>query len=258
MKRLDRIDQRLNIVKGLAGFRIGSRSRARILGSEHHVLAARDAQQQLERLARVQASIEVQHAQAAIEFVHGAAAFEDVIGLPATDLIGHRSAAVRNDDLQLRKILQHARIDDRQNRQTLLADEMLAIIFAAVLAAGGMDEPGEIQLHHLFPQRIPIFVAERGRAVVAFAGVGIDQQSDESEILDAAVDFRKAESDGRAGSLRDRAHALKAVGKRLHLLGDVIVIRDRPRLHDLDGLFGVHQLERAGAKETARRCRPYP
>src|SRR5580704_1334043 len=49
-ERLDRVDQRFNIVEWLPGFRIGSRSRARVLGSEHHVPAARDPQQQLERL----------------------------------------------------------------------------------------------------------------------------------------------------------------------------------------------------------------
>ena len=242
-ERLDCVYQRFNIVKRFAGFRIWSRSRAGIFGPEHYVLAACDAQQQLKRLARVQTSIEVQHAQLAIEFVHRAAAFEDVIGLPATDLIGHRSAAVGNDDLQLWKILQDPRIHDRQDCQALFGDEMLAIVFAAVLAAGGMDQAGKIQLHHLFPQRIPVFVAERGRAVVAFARICVDQQPDESEILDAAVDFRKTQGDGRAGSLRDRADALKSIGERLHLLGDVIVIRHRPRFHDLDGLLGVHELE---------------
>src|SRR5690242_20058998 len=58
-ERLDRIDQRLDVVERLSGLRIGCRSRAGILGSEHYVLAARNAQQQLERLARVQARIEV-------------------------------------------------------------------------------------------------------------------------------------------------------------------------------------------------------
>src|SRR5512142_2964127 len=107
---------------------------------------------------------------------------------------------------------------------------MLAIVFAPVLTAGRMNKPGEIQLHHLFPQRIPVFVAQRGCAVVAFPWIGVDQEADESEILDAAVDFREAESDGRAGGLWNRTHALKAVGERLHLLGDVVTIRDRPRL----------------------------
>ena len=126
---------------------------------------------------------------------------------------------------------------------------MLAVVFASVFAAGGMDQAGEIQLHHLFPERIPVFVAERGRTVVAFPWVSVDQESDESEILDAAVDFREAESDRRAGGLRDRADALKAMGERLHLLGDVVMIRDRPRLHDLDRLFGVHELERPRREE---------
>ena len=97
--------KRLNIVKRFPGFGIRSRSRARILGSEHDVLAAGDAQQQLERLARVQAGIEIQHAETAIKLVHRAAAFEDVIGLPSPDLVRDRPAAVRDDDLEFRKIL---------------------------------------------------------------------------------------------------------------------------------------------------------
>src|SRR5205823_5174277 len=98
-----------------SGFRIGSRTRPWILRAEQNMLAAGYSQQQLDGLTRMQAGIEVQHAQSAIELVHGAAALEHVIRLPAADLIGNRSAAVRHDDLQLGEILQYARVDDRKN-----------------------------------------------------------------------------------------------------------------------------------------------
>ena len=248
-KKLDGVEQGLDVVEALAGLRIRGRSRARILGAEKNAVAAHHSNQHLQRLLRMQARIVIKHLQAAVELLHRAAALHDVIRLPAPDLVRDGTPSVRDDDLQLRKILEDLRVDQRQDRQAFLADEVLAVAFAAVFAAARMYEPGDIELDHLFPERIPILVRESGRAVIAFAGIGIDQRADETEFLDAALHLAETPRHGLARGLRKRAHALKTFGKRGHLLRDVVVIGDGPRLHQLDRFLGMHQLERPRRNE---------
>jgi hypothetical protein len=120
---------------------------------------------------------------------------------------------------------------------------------SSLITAAGMDEARNIQLDHLFPKGIPIFIPQCRRAVVAFARVGVDQQSDEAQLFHAALQLRKAERNRLAGRLRRRAHALETAGKRLDLLGNVIVIGHRPGLHHFQRLFGMHELKRTRRQE---------
>ena len=147
------------------------------------------------------------------------------------------------------EIFEHLRIDQRQDREAFLADEVLAVTFAAVFAAARMDETRNIQFDHLLPKRIPILVRESGRAVIAFARIGIDQGADETEFLDAALHLAEPPRNRLAGGLRKRAHSLETRGESSHLLRDVVVIGDRPCLHQPDRLLGMHQLKRTRRDE---------
>src|SRR5207249_3741673 len=77
---------------------------------------------------KTQPSLGVEHG-VVIELAHPiqealATSMHDAARLEAADLVGNRSAAVRNDDLQLRKVREDLRIDEPEYRDCFLVDEI--------------------------------------------------------------------------------------------------------------------------------------
>ncbi len=81
------------------------------------------------------------------------------LGTPAADLVGHRAAAVGDDDLQLREVEEDARVEERQDREALFVDEVSAVGAPPVAIAGRVDMRRHVELDELFVQRVPVVVA---------------------------------------------------------------------------------------------------
>ena len=128
------------------------------------------------------------------------------------ELIGDRAAAVRHDDLQLRKVLEHIRVEQAEDRDRALVDEMHRIARALGAGARGVDMRRDVELAQLLVERIPVAVAERRRFLPGvLVRIGIEQAADEAELLDAAFELRQRLLDRRAGGLRQARDAEELV-----------------------------------------------
>ena len=118
-----------------------------------------------------------------------------------------------------------------------------------------MDVAGHVEFHELLVQRIPVFVAHPRRVVIrGLARIRIDQASDESEFLDAALELGDAVLRTHAGSLRQPANAAENIRKQPALLRDhVVALFDEP-LRNFRRLLGHHHLIRPGRKELNVRA----
>ena len=97
----------------------------------------------------------------------------------------------------------------------------------------------------LLVERIPVAVTERGRLNArVFVRIGIEQASDEAELLHAALELGQRAFDRITRGLRQARDAEEAV--RIHLrlaMNDVVTFLGEP-VHELRRLFAVHELKR--------------
>jgi len=175
--------------------------------------------------------------------------------LKTSGVVRHGSAAVRADNFQRRKILEHARTGERHDGDRFFVDKMGRITVANRAAARAVNVARHVKLDELLVERIPVFVAERRDVVVRrLARVGIQQAADESESLHAAVEFGDAILRARVGRLRQAANALESVRKKPALLRDqVVALLDEP-LRNFRRLFRVHHLVRTRRKQLQVRA----
>ena len=236
---VERLDQEARFIQPPARARILHRADPRTLRAEQASIRADGLDQQLERFARIEHRVVVQIAHLVGETLAAAA---QRAGFEARPVVGNRAAAVRNQNLQRRKIFEHVRFEQRHDADAFLIDEVQRVRETRRPAARRMDVAGNIQLHHLFVQRIPEAVAQRrscgGRG---FARIRIQQASDESHLFDALFQIRQNFLGADAGTLRQAANPAEHVGVELGLLvDDVVGLFDEPA-HDL-GVLAVHHL----------------
>src|SRR3984893_9758421 len=131
----------------------------------------------------------------------------------AAPMIRHRAAAMRNDQLQGRKILEQVRGDELHEGGGVAVDVVRAGGVEIRVARGAdMDHCRHVELDQFFVKRIPPAVGERRRVPVAARRIGIEIAADETKLVDAAREFADAILRIDAGRLRQLAHADEIVG----------------------------------------------
>jgi len=132
------------------------------------------------------------------------------------------------------------------NADAFLVDEMERVRQTIGAAAGRVNVTGDVQLHHLFIERIPEPVAERRRLYAAgFTRIRIQQASHEPAFLDALLQIGNHRLGTDTRTLRQAADTAKRLREELHLpLDDVVGLLREPG--DQLGVLAVHHLIRAG------------
>jgi hypothetical protein len=162
-------------------------------------------------------------------------------GLEAGELIRNRAAAVRDEDLEGREVLEDVGIQQRDDCHALFVDEVQGVGKALRAAPGRVNVTRDVQFHHLFVQGIPEAIAER-RCLdpAALAGVWIEETPDEPLFLDAFLQVGDDRLRADAGGEREPADTSKRVRVELDLLrDDVVGLLDEP-LYEPRVLAGHH------------------
>ena len=82
----------------------------------------------------------------------------------AAPVIGHRAAAVRDDEPQRREILEQVRLDELHERRRVGVDVVRAGgVEVGVARRAHVDHRRHVELDHLLVERIPPLVGERRR-----------------------------------------------------------------------------------------------
>src|SRR5262245_24200276 len=152
--QLELVDVALGIVEVMPGVWVDALDGTDHLGSEQDVLDRHDLGQQLDTRQVIDAGVE-EHVLEQV-FLERRPLHVEREPAIATPVIGHRAAAMRNDELERREILEQVR------RQELHEGGCVAI---DVVRAGGVESwvaggahvyhRRHIQLHHLLVDRIP-------------------------------------------------------------------------------------------------------
>lgn len=172
-----------------------------------------------------------------------------VVRAPSSNLERNRAPSVGDHQLERRKIFQDSRPVDGNYRKRFLGRKMLVIDLAPVVATGGMDVRRNVHLHQLVPQRIPVLTSEVRRLAIAFAGIGIQQYTNEAQFVDAAIDFLETSVDTFARHLRQSGDTAKPRRMHLYRARDGVIVGAHPHMNDAGRLGGMIQLERAWRQE---------
>jgi len=155
-----RVDVAFRVVELVAGLRVDAFDRADELGGEQDVVDRDDAGQEVDAGLVVHAGVEedvVAH-----DLGDLGPAVHEPDTAEAAPVIGHGSAAVRDDELQRREVLEEIR--EHQLRE---AHRVAVEVVGAgrkhrrVAAAADVHHRRDVELHHLLVERIPPLVAQR-------------------------------------------------------------------------------------------------
>src|SRR3954470_20374645 len=120
----------------------------------------------------------------------------------------HRAAAVRDDELQGREVLEQVRQDDLHEHHRVGVEIVGAGgVLRRIAATGDVDHRRHVELDHLLVERIPPLVGEQRRIEVAAGRVGIEVAADHAELLDAALELLDRRGRRLALRLRELADA---------------------------------------------------
>src|SRR5690606_27641816 len=110
----------------------------------------------------------------------------------SAELVRDRAAAVRDQDLEVGKVVEHGRVDEPVRGRRLLVDEVERIGLALGLSGPArMNVRDDVELAELLVERIPIAVAERrGLHAAVLVRIGIENAALEAELLHAALELR--------------------------------------------------------------------
>jgi hypothetical protein len=90
-------------------------------------------------------------------------------------VIGHRAAAMRDQEFQRREVLEKVRGQALHESRGVGVQVMRARGVKAGVAAGrNVDHGGDVELHHLLVNRVPVPVRQRRRSPVPARRVGIE------------------------------------------------------------------------------------
>ena len=131
----------------------------------------------------------------------------------AAPVVRHRAAAVRNDELQRREILEEVRRQELHERGRVAVDVVRAGgVEVRVARRAHVDHRRHVELDHLLVERIPLAVGQRRVGPVAARRIGVQVAADEAELLDAALELGDAVRGRDAGRLRQLADADEVLG----------------------------------------------
>ena len=151
----------------------------------------------------------------------------------ASPVVGHRAAAVRDQEAQRRKLLEQVRREALHEGRRVGVQVMRAGGVKGRVAAGAdVDHRRDVVLHHLLVDRVPVLVAQRGAGPVAARRIGIQVDADVAVLLDAFLQLGNAGGRIDAGRLRQHRHRHEIVGKELtHPVAQLVADRGPGRRH---------------------------
>ncbi len=130
----------------------------------------------------------------------------------ATPVKGHRAAAVRDDQLQAREILEQIAHDELHERGGVGIDVVGAGAVKAGIARGAdVHHRRHVKLHQLLIKLVPPPIGQRRRRPIATRGIGIEIAADKTELLHAALQLADAAVRRHTRRLRQLAHADEVV-----------------------------------------------
>ena len=120
----------------------------------------------------------------------------------------HRAAAMRDDQLELREILEQVGEDELHERHGVGVEIIRAgRVHRRIAAARHVHHCRHVELDHLLVERIPPLVGQRRRIEVAAGRIGIEIAADEAELFDATLELARGILRRHVERLRQLAHA---------------------------------------------------
>src|SRR5581483_6378758 len=147
----------------------------------------------------------------------------------ARELVGHRAAAVGDDDLQRREVVEYARLEELEYGSRVGVDVVgRGGVQRGVDRGADVDHGDRVEGGDRLPERVPPLVAQPGGHADASAGVRIHVAADEAELFDAAAQLLDAVLGAHPGRLRKLADADKGLGEELADAVDQLVVHLGP------------------------------
>ena len=147
----------------------------------------------------------------------------------AAPVIGHRAAAVRDDELEGGEVLEQVCRDELHEGGGVAVDVVGAGGVEVGVAGGRHVHHGRhVELHHFLVDGIPVAVGERRVLPPAAGRVRVQVAADEAQLVHAALQLGDAVLRRDARHLRQLADADEVLGVELHRPVDQVVADARP------------------------------
>src|SRR5213594_1961367 len=233
----DRVDVALGVIVVVAGLRVDAAHGADHLRGEENVVGGDHLEQKIDAGLVIDARVEEHVVQ---QVVLQQRLLQILSDAPvAAPVVRDRAAAVGNDELQARKVLEEIGGDQLHERGRVAIDVMTAgRVEVRVAGHADVDHRRHVELDHLLVERIPPLVGQRRVLPVAPRRIGIQVAADEAELLDAALELGNAVGRRHPRRLRELAHADEVLGKeRAHAMDQVVAhlrpVQARGRVADV-------------------------
>ena len=178
-----------------------------------------------------------------------------VLGDPAeaSPMIGHGAAAVRDDEPQLRKLLEEVRRQALHERGRVRVQVMrTGRVETRVAARAHVDHRGDVVLDERFVDRIPVPIGQRRRRPVSARRIRVQVDGDEPVLLDAALQLRAGRSLGRRRATAAACRSRRSdCGKETRHAVNQLVADGGPRRARLESADVVRH--EAGARREDRQ-----
>ena len=227
------VDIALGVIEIVAGLGIGPAHRTHHLGREQDIVDRHDLGEQIDTGLVVDAGVEphiVLH-----HLIERRPLVVERKTAIAPPMEWRRAAAVGNDQLQGREILEQVAHDQLHERRGIGVDVVRAgAMKGGIARRAHMDHRRDVKLDHLLIEFVPPAVGKRRRRPVAAGRIGIEIASDEAELVDTALELLDAAVWGHPRRLRQLAHPDEIVGiERAHAMNH-LVAQLRPGEADLE------------------------
>src|SRR5229473_4787392 len=151
----------------------------------------------------------------------------------AAPMIGNGSATVRNDETQIREVLEQVGSQELHERRGVGVEIVRAGgVEVRIVRGADVDHGGHIELAELFVERVPPAIGQRGVGPMSAGGIGIEVAADEAQRFHAALELGDAIRRRHPGGLRQLANPDEIFGIERAAAVDQIVADLRPREAD--------------------------